>query len=205
MLTVQATTVIYVIDDNANMLLALARLLSMAGYTVRRFASAAEFLDQHRCDSRGCIVSDLRMPGMSGIELQSALARGDNPLPMVFLSGHGDIATSVQTIKRGAEDFLTKPVQRDALLAAVERALAQDAATSEQRAQERRLGSNFAKLTRREREVLTHLISGKLNKEIAAILGTTESTIKAHRGKVMKKLQVRSPAELGRLTHQFDP
>jgi FixJ family two-component response regulator len=114
--------VVHLVDDDASMLTALSRLLELAGYAVQSFASAAAFLDQHRADHRGCIVTDLRMPGMSGLDLQMALARDGNPLPIIFVTGHGDIPTSVHAMRRGAEDFLTKPVRKADLLASVERA-----------------------------------------------------------------------------------
>ena len=118
--------IIFIIDDDSSFLRAVARLLSVVGYEVKQFTAAAEFLAQHRDESRGCVLVDLRMPDMSGIELQAALAQTSNPLPVIFLTGHGDIPTSVHAIKSGAEDFLTKPVQKDALMAAVQRALARD-------------------------------------------------------------------------------
>jgi two-component system, LuxR family, response regulator FixJ len=195
--------VVHVVDDDASMLTALCRLLELAGYAVQSFTSATAFLDQHRADHRGCIVTDLRMPGMSGLDLQMALARDGNPLPIIFVTGHGDIPTSVHAMRRGAEDFLTKPVRKADLLASVERALALDAAQFAQRAHQYELKQHFATLTAREREVLTQVIAGKLNKEIAAALGTAEATIKTHRASVMRKLQVQSPAELGRITEQL--
>jgi two-component system response regulator FixJ len=195
--------VVHVVDDDASMLTALCRLLELAGYAVQSFTSATAFLDQHRADHRGCIVTDLRMPGMSGLDLQMALARDGNPLPIIFVTGHGDIPTSVHAMRRGAEDFLTKPVRKADLLASVERALALDAAQFAQRAHQYELKQHFATLTAREREVLTQVIAGKLNKEIAAALGTAEATIKTHRASVMRNLQVQSPAELGRITEQL--
>ena len=119
---------VYVVDDDPSILRALSRLLTLTGHAVRTFASATDFLAQHQPTNRGCVVADLRMPGPSGLDLQSALARSGNPLPVVFLTGHGDIPTSVHAMKGGAEDFLTKPPRKEDLLAAVERALARDAA-----------------------------------------------------------------------------
>ena len=185
------------------MLRALARLLTLAGYTVQAFASATEFLARHQTQNRGCVVADLRMPVVSGLELQSALARSGNPLPVIFLTAHGDIPTSVHAMKRGAEDFLTKPVKKEKLLAAVQRALSNDAAANAQHAHRRELQRQFELLTERELEVLAQVTVGKLNKEIAAALGTAEGTIKAHRASIMEKLRVQSPAELGRLTQEF--
>lgn len=196
---------VHLVDDDASMLLALSRVLTLAGYAVRTYGSAAGFLDQHQLHHRGCVVTDLRMPEMSGLELQSALARSGNPLPVIFLTGYGDIPTSVHAIRRGADDFLTKPVQKASLLAAVERAVAHDATQYEQHARRRDLEKHFETLTPREREVLTQVIAGKLNKEIAAVLGAAEGTIKAHRANIMKKLLVQTPAELGRVSQELAP
>ena len=195
--------VVYVVDDDASMLRALSRLLTLAGYAVQTFSSARDFLAWHQPQHRGCVVADLHMPVMSGLDLQSALARSGNPLPVIFLTGHGDIPTSVQAIKGGAEDFLTKPVQHEKLLSAVERALANDAVTFQQRAHRLELRRHFELLTPREREVLNQIASGKLNKEIAADLGAAEGTIKKHRVSIMEKLEVHSPAELGRFTQEL--
>jgi FixJ family two-component response regulator len=195
--------VVYVVDDNASMLRALSRLLTLAGCAVQTFVSATEFLARHGPQNRGCVVADLRMPAVSGLELQAALARSGNPLPVIFLTGHGDIPTSVHAMKRGAEDFLTKPVQERKLLAAVERALARDADAFKRRAHQQELLRHFELLTPREREVLAQVVAGKLNKQIAADLGAAERTIKAHRASVMEKLQVHSPAELGRIAQEL--
>jgi FixJ family two-component response regulator len=200
---INSQPVIYVVDDDASMLRALSRLLTLAGYAVQTFASATDFLAWHQPQHRGCVVADLHMPVMSGLDLQSALARSGNPLPIVFLTGRGDIPTSVQAIKGGAEDFLTKPVQKEKLLPAVERALANDAAAFDQQAHRRELRRHFELLTPREREVLNQIAAGKLNKEIAAELGTAEGTIKKHRVSIMGKMQVHSPAELGRITQEL--
>jgi two-component system, LuxR family, response regulator FixJ len=194
--------IVYVVDDDASMLRALSRLLTLKGHAVRTFASATEFLAQHQPTDRGCVVADLRMPGPSGLDLQSALARSGNPLPVVFLTGHGDIPTSVHAMRGGAEDFLTKPPRKEDLLAAVERALARDVAAFEKQAHQRELHERFQSLTQHEREVLTHVIDGKLNKEIAADLGASERTIKFRRARIMEKMQAQSPAELGRLAQE---
>lgn len=194
---------VFVVDDDASMLRALSRMLTLAGYVVEAFASAPEFLARHQPSVRGCVLADLRMPHMSGLELQAALVRSGHPLPVIFLTAHGDIPTSVHAMKGGAEDFLTKPVQKDRLLTAVQRALAQDAATFRQDARRRELKRQFDILTPREREVLALVITGKLNKEIAGELGAAEGTIKAHRASIMEKFQVHSPVELGRLTQEL--
>ena len=200
---INSCPIVHVVDDDASMLRALSRLLTAAGHAVQPFASATDFLAWHQPHHRGCVVADLHMPVLSGLALQSALAHSGNPLPVIFLTGHGDIPTSVQAMKRGAEDFLTKPVQKEKLLAAVTRALASDAAAFAQRGHQRELQQRFELLTPREREVLTRITAGKLNKEIAADLGAAESTIKAHRASIMEKMQVHSPAELGRITQEL--
>ena len=194
---------VFVVDDDASMLRALSRMLTLAGYVVEAFDSAPEFLARHQPSDRGCVLADLRMPHMSGLELQAALARSGNPLPVIFLTAHGDIPTSVHAMKGGAEDFLTKPVQKEKLLTAVQRALAHDAATFGLDARQRELQRQFDLLTPREREVLALVITGKLNKEVAGELGAAEGTIKAHRASIMEKFQVHSPVELGRLTQEL--
>jgi len=150
-------------------------------------------------DTRGCVVADLQMPGMTGIELQEALAKSENPLPIVFLSGHADIPTSVKAIRHGAEDFLTKHAPKEELLAAIRRALARDAHEREARDRRRELYLRFEKLTPREHDVLLHVLSGRLNKQIAAELGINERSVKRHRTSLMAKLEVRSVAQLARL------
>jgi two-component system, LuxR family, response regulator FixJ len=145
---------------------------------------------------------DLQMPGPSGLDLQSTLARSENPLPIVFLTGRGDIPTTVHAMRAGAEDFLTKPVRKDVLFPAIERALARGAQERQQRVRRRELRARFDKLTPREREVLAHVLSGQLNKQIAADVDASERTIKAHRANLMAKLQVQSVAELANLAHE---
>ena len=200
-----ADPTVFIVDDDASMLRALRRMLTLAGYTAESFASAEELLARHLPSHRGCVLADMQMPQMSGLELQAALASSGNPLPIIFLTAHGDIPTSVHAMKGGAEDFLIKPAQTEKLLAAVQRALAQDAATFGQNARRRKIQHQFDLLTPREREVLALVIIGKLNKEIAAELGAAEATIKTHRAKIMEKFQVHSPVELGRLTQELGP
>jgi FixJ family two-component response regulator len=194
--------IIYVVDDDVSFLTAVTRLLRAGGYEVKAFASAAEFLQSPPADSPGCVIVDLQMPGLSGLELQDALTKASNPLPLVFLTGHGDIPASVHAMREGAEDFLTKPVKKQALFDAVQRALARDAKEREQRTRRRELRAPFDTLTPREREVLGHVLSGQLNKQIAGDLGTSERTIKAHRANIMAKLRVQSVAELARLAQE---
>jgi two-component system, LuxR family, response regulator FixJ len=196
------TPIIFVVDDDASFRMAMERLLRAGGYAVQTFASATEFLQCARTDAPGCILLDLHMPGPSGLDLQSALGRTENPLPVLFLTGKGDIPTTVQAMRAGAEDFLTKPARKDLLFPAIERALARGAKDREQRARRRGLRVRFDALTPREREVLTHVLSGQLNKQIAADLHASERTIKAHRANLMAKLQVQSVAELAQLAHE---
>jgi FixJ family two-component response regulator len=190
-----ATPVVHVVDDDASFLVAVARLLKAAGYNVQTFASAVEFLADLG-DTAGCVVVDLRMPGMDGLELQQGLLRGSNELPVIFLTGEGDIATTVQAMRRGAEDFLTKCAPKEHLFAAVDRALARDARQRAERARLRELRARIDTLTPRERGVLQHVIWGRQNKQIAADLGITERTVKLHRTAITTKLHVRSVAEL---------
>jgi FixJ family two-component response regulator len=193
---------IFIVDDDASFRSAISRLLRAGGYAVQSFASATEFLESARNDAPGCVLLDLQMPGPSGLDLQRALSRSENPLPIVFLTGKGDIPTSVHAMRAGAEDFLTKPVKKDVLFPAIKRALARDAEEREQRGRRRELRARFEALTPREREVLAHVLSGQLNKQVAGDLGTSERTIKAHRANLMAKLQVQSVAELARLAQE---
>ena len=193
---------VFVVDDDPSFRQAIARLLNAAGYVVEMFASAGDFLERHRVESRGCVLADLRMPGPSGLDLQAALGQRANPLPVIFLTGHGDIPTSVHAMRGGAEDFLTKPVKREELLKAVRRALLRDAQNAAARASAGELRGRYERLTPREREVLSLIVAGKLNKEIAGDLGATERTIKAHRANIIAKLEVHSVAELARLAQE---
>lgn len=198
-----AAAKVFVVDDEADLRRALERLLRAEGFEVAGFGSAAEFLAGVRGDDTGCVVLDVAMPGLDGLELQQRLAGSAARLPIVFLSGHGDIPMSVQAVKAGAVDFLTKPVRSADLLRAVGAAL-EIARAGEAAAQSAAgLRERFERLTPREREVLGHVIAGKLNKVIAADLGTSEQTVKVHRGRVMDKLGVSSVAELVRAAQQL--
>ncbi len=196
----ERTGTVFVVDDDASHLSSMGRLLHASGYTVACFTSAAALLARHTPDATGCVIADLQMPGMDGIALQQALARSENPLPIVFLTGHGDIPTSVAAMRGGAEDFLVKTAPKEELLAAVDRALARDAREREDRARRRELLARFERLTPREREVLTHVLRGRMNKHIAADLGIAERSVKRHRTSLMGKLDVNSVAELARLS-----
>jgi len=193
------TPTIHVVDDDASFQVAIARLLRATHYEVRTYANAGDFLLRLPDDAPGCILLDLRMPGPTGLALQQALASRPDTLPIIFLSGHADVPATVQAMKAGAVDFLTKPVKREVLLHAIERALAQDA---ESRAARERLNAwraRYNSLTPRETEVLERIVSGRMNKEIAGELGAAERTIKAHRAQVMQKMNVASVAELVRI------
>ena len=185
----QATATIHVVDDDESLRTALMRLLRASGYEVRTYASAGDFLLNKPENALGCVVLDVRMPGPSGFELQEAIAKLDESLPIIFLTGHG-------AIKAGAVDFLTKPVRRETLLQAVRTALAGSAERCATRELLHSLRSRYESLTPREREVLARVVSGKLNKQIAGELGTCERTVKAHRAHVMEKMQLTSVAEL---------
>lgn len=195
---------VFVVDDEPDVRTALARLLKVEGLQVRTFGSAAEFLACLSDTERGCLVLDVSMPEFDGLELQRRLAQSAAKLPIIFLTGHGDIPMSVQAMKAGAMDFLTKPVKRAELMRALQAAFDHAEAQHAIERQTAELRVRLARLTPREREVLEHVISGRLNKVIASRLGTTERTIKAHRGRVMEKLGVNSVAELVRMAQRLD-
>jgi FixJ family two-component response regulator len=196
------TPCVNVVDDDALVLRSLGRLLRSAGFDVRTFPSSRDFLAQG-VSGPGCVVLDLSMPGLNGLELQARLAREGNGCPVVFLSGNADIPLSVQAMKAGAVDFLTKPVDREKLLAAVRIAIGRDRSARAEREVRGAIASRVATLTPREREVLDGVVAGKLNKQIAAELGTAEKTVKVHRARVMKKMQAGSLAELVLLAGQL--
>jgi len=190
---------VYIVDDDASFLTSVTRLLRAAGYSVQAFDSAKRFLDQLAPGMSGCVLADLHMPGLNGLELQAALAKSSNPMPVVFMSGQGDIPSTVQAMRRGAEDFLTKLAPKDKLLDAVRRALERGMQERKSRQHLQELRGRFAALTPRELEVLEHVVLGKMNKEIADDLGINERTVKLHRTNLTRTLQVQSVAELTRL------
>ena len=197
-------TAIYVVDDDPSFRAAISRLLQRVGYEVTAYDSAQQMLERLPDESKpGCILLDVQIPGLSGLEMQDRLAERGSTLPIIFLSGHGDIPTTVQTIKAGAEDFLTKPVAKEKLLGAIERAIAHHRATQEQRDQLNALKALMATLTPRERQVFELVVRGKMNKQIGHELGATERTIKAHRHKVMEKMKVETFAELVSLAERL--
>jgi FixJ family two-component response regulator len=200
--------VVHVVDDDDSVRTALSRLLRAAGHRVHVWASASEFLRSGSFEGKGCIVLDLRMPDMDGLELQQALAQqiaqAQHPgLPIIFLTGHGDIATGVRAIKAGAVDFLTKPVERETLLAAVAHALARDNVRHAVHEELLTLQRRYATLTPREREVFARVVAGIPNKLLGMEIGAAERTVKLHRARVMEKMKAGSLAELVRLADRL--
>ncbi len=196
------TPIVHLVDDDASFLNAVSRLLRASGFEVRAFASASDFLSQYHAETHGCLIVDLRMPGITGLDVQAAVGRTDNPLPVIFLTGEGDIQTSVRAMRNGAEDFLEKRAPKEQLLAAVQRALARNQCERLQRERLRELRARFDALSEREREVLGHVVQGKLNKQIAADLGIHERTVKLHRTAITTKLRAPSVAEITRLAQE---
>jgi FixJ family two-component response regulator len=193
---------VFVVDDDPDLLRAVERLLRSVGHVVATFGSPQEFLGRYDPNAAGCLVLDLELPELSGLELQQRLEQQASHLPIVFLSGRGDIAASVRAMKHGAADFLTKPVNDTDLLAAIDMALARDRAQRRVQAEQDRVGQSLASLTGRERQVLEQIVAGRLNKQIAAALGTVEKTIKFHRANLMHKLGVRTVADLVKLAER---
>jgi FixJ family two-component response regulator len=193
---------VFVVDDDAAVRKAVSRLLHSAGIAVAVFASAREFLAQYDPDTPGCLVLDIAMPGFNGLQLQTTLGEKGSILPIIFLTGHGDVSKSVQAMKHGAFDFLTKPVRDKDLLPALRAAIEADAFVRRQKAKISEILARLDTLTPRERELLEHVVAGKLNKQIAGDLGITQATVKMHRARVMAKMKVQSVAELTRLTER---
>jgi len=197
--------VVFLLDDEPAVVVALARMLQASGFTVSSWTSAAGFLAAHDAETPGCLVTDVRMPEMSGLELQRALLARGIDRAIVFITGKGDIATTVQAMKAGAVTFLSKPVQRAELVAAVREALLLDSAGRAQHREREDLVRRLASLTPRERQVLDLVATGMLNKQIAAELGAAEKTIKVHRGRIMEKMQVRTATALVGLLSRAQP
>jgi FixJ family two-component response regulator len=195
----ESTPLIRIVDDDASFLTAVARMLRASGFAVTTFASAAEFLARPELDVPGCVLVDLEMPGLSGLDVQDALAKEGHALPVIFLTGHGDIPTTVQAMRHGAEDFLTKRAPKEDLIDAVTRAINRDARERAGRLRVEALRARISVLTPREREVLQHVVQGKPNKIIACDLGIHERTVKLHRTAITTKLGVSSVAELTKL------
>ena len=193
---------IFVVDDDPSVRRSLTRLLTSAGYTVEAFASAGEFLARERYTGPCCLVLDMRMPGLTGLELQETLAAAGRRLSIVFVTGHVDVPMSVRAMKRGAADLLTKPFDDKDLLAAIQRAVAKDAQDLGEEARVAELRERVARLSPREAQVFALVVTGMLNKQIAAALGIGEKTVKVHRARVMEKMRAGSVAELVRLADQ---
>ena len=190
---------VFIIDDDPSARRGLSRLIQAAGMSVMAYESARDFLDQAHYDGHGCIVLDVKMPGLSGLDLQAEMIEADNTLPIIFISGHSDVPVAAMAMKKGAVDFLTKPVDRDHLLKAIAESLEKDRESRKAIAVQAQVRSRFATLSPREYEVMTFVIAGLLNKQIAYELGITEDTVKVHRGRVIKKMRADSIAELVRL------
>ena len=194
---------IFLVDDDAGVLTALSRLLRARGYEVQPYASPQEFLANHDPAVPGCALLDVSMPGLDGLALQQALTAEGPHRPVIFITGVGDIPTSVRAMQAGAIDFLTKPVDESNLLAAIARAEKRDGETRQNHSEVASIQARVMTLTPREREVLAHVVAGRLNKQIAGDLGTVEKTIKVHRGRMMQKMGVRTVADLVRLAEKI--
>jgi len=190
---------IFVVDDDSSVRKSLTRLVMSAGYAVEAFVSAGDFLTHEPFARPCCVVLDVRMPGLTGLDVQETLARSGHPIPIVFITGYGDISTSVTAMKRGAVDFLTKPCDAESLLGAIERAVTKDVMDVSEEGRTADVRERVKLLTPREREVFVLVVTGMLNKQIAGELGIVEKTVKLHRARVMEKMRAGSVAELVRL------
>ena len=195
--------IVFVVDDDDEVLASLDRLIRSAGFTVKTFTSATQFLESERPDVPGCLVLDVKLPGLGGLDLQRRLADSDLAIPIVFITGHGDIPMSVRAIKAGAVEFLTKPFRDQDLLDAINQAIELDRTTREWKSGIAKLRDRYETLTPREQEVMQLVVAGMLNKQIALELGTSEITIKVHRGQVMQKMQANSLADLVRISERL--
>ena len=195
--------IVFVVDDDASVREALGRLIRSAGLKVEAFASAEEFLNRPPADAPSCLVLDVRLPDLSGLDLQRRMVDAKNEIPIVFITGHGDIPTTVRAMKAGAVEFLTKPLVDGDLLESIRYAIARDRTARQRHAETAELRARFASLTPREQEVMAWVVSGRLNKQIAGELGISEETVKVHRGQVMRKMEADSVANLVRMSERL--
>ena len=199
-----ATPIVYVVDDDVSVRESLELLLRWAGWQPKIFASAQDFLSRPLDDTPSCLLLDIELPGLNGLELQERIAASRSEMPIIFITGHGDVPRAVRAMKAGADEFLTKPFADDVLLEAIRRAIERNRGALGQAAELKLLRERYASLTRRERDVMTRVVAGLANKEVAAELGRSEITIKAHRGKVMQKMQAASLADLVRMAARLN-